>query len=276
MIKALPSVIKWSGSKRSVAVELSKYIQKSETYYEPFVGGGALMPFAKSPKAIASDIIPELINLWNAIKNTPIDVANEYSKRWHRLQEDGPSVYYEIRDNFNKTKDYFDFLFLTRTCVNGLIRYNKNGAFNNSFHLSRPGINPETLKKILINWSSIIQHFVFINTDYRECLSTVKKGDFVFLDPPYGGTKDRYTRNEFNLNDFYIELDRLNRIGAKWMLTFDGTAGSRNYSFEPPYDTYQEKFFIETGNSSFRKLMDNQKDIIKESVYLNFKISDIL
>ena len=159
---------------------------------------------------------------------------------------------------------------MTRTCVNGLIRYNKNGEFNNSFHLSRPGINPETLKKILINWSSIIQHFVFINTDYRECLSTV------FLDPPYGGTKDRYTRNEFNLNDFYIELDRLNRIGAKWMLTFDGTAGSRNYSFEPPYDTYQEKFFIETGNSSFRKLMDNQKDIIKESVYLNFKISDIL
>ena len=78
------------------------------------------------------------------------------------------------------------------------------------------------------------------------------------------------------MNDFYIELDRLNRIGAKWMLTFDGTAGSRNYSFEPPYDTYQEKFFIETGNSSFRKLMDNQKDIIKESVYLNFKISDIL
>jgi hypothetical protein len=53
------------------------------------------MPFAKSPKAIASDIIPELINLWNAIKNTPIDVAYEYSKRWHRLQEDGPSVYNE-------------------------------------------------------------------------------------------------------------------------------------------------------------------------------------
>lgn len=215
MIKALPSVIKWSGSKRSVAAELSKYIQKGETYYEPFVGGGALMPFAKSTKAIASDIIPELINLWNAIKISPINVADEYSIRWHRLQNEGPAVYYEIRDHFNATKNYYDFLFLTRTCVNGLIRYNKNGEFNNSFHLSRPGINPKTLKNIIIKWSDTIQHFEFINVDYRECLSTVKKGDFVFLDPPYGGTKNRYTKTDFNLNDFYLELERLNRVGAK-------------------------------------------------------------
>lgn len=275
MMKALPSVIKWSGSKRSVAVELSQYILSSETYYEPFVGGGALMPFARSKKGVASDIIPELIDLWNAIKNTPVDVAEEYSQRWHRLQEEGPSVYYEIRDHFNQTKNHFDFLFLTRTCVNGLIRYNKNGEFNNSFHLSRPGINPDTLKRILIDWSRVIQRFSFLNIDYRECLSAVKKGDFVFLDPPYGGTKDRYTRAEFDLNDFYLELERLNKIGAKWMLTFDGTAGSRNYSFAPPCDTYQERFFVKTGNSSFKKLMDNQNDVIRESVYLNFKTSNL-
>lgn len=270
--KALPTVIKWSGSKRSVALELSKFIIESNTYFEPFVGGGAMMPFAKSSKAIASDIIPELIALWNAIKNSPMDLADEYSKRWKRLQDEGSSVYYEIRDHFNQTKNISDFLFLTRTCVNGLIRYNKNGEFNNSFHLTRPGIHPDTLTKILLSWSSVIQKFDFVNLDYRDCLSSVQKGDFVFLDPPYGGTKDRYTRQEFNLNDFFTELDRLNRVGAKWMLTFDGTAGSRNYSFEPPSDTYKEKFFINTGNSSFKKLMDNKKDVVRESVYLNFKI----
>lgn len=271
--KALPTVIKWSGSKRTVALELSKYVLESNIYFEPFVGGGAMMPFAKSTKAIASDIIPELIALWNAIKSSPIELADEYSKRWKRLQDEGPSVYYEIRDHFNETKNISDFLFLTRTCVNGLIRYNKNGEFNNSFHLTRPGIHPDTLAKILLSWSSVIQKFDFINIDYRDCLSSVQKGDFVFLDPPYGGTKDRYTRQEFDLDDFYSELDRLNRVGAKWMLTFDGTAGSRNYSFEPPSDTYKEKFFINTGNSSFKKLMDNKKDIIRESVYLNFKIN---
>lgn len=276
MKKALPAVIKWSGSKRSVAFQLSQCILTSESYFEPFVGGGAMMPFAKAKKGIASDIIPELINLWNAIKNEPLIVAEEYANRWEKLQKEGPDVYYQVRNSFNQTRNYYDFLFLTRTCVNGLIRYNTNGDFNNSFHLSRPGINPKTLRSILEQWSKSIQHFDFYNVDYRECLQDVKKGDFVFLDPPYGGTKGRYTKVEFNLDDFYNELDRLNHIGAKWMLTFDGTAGGRQYSYAPPSDTYKHKFFVHTGNSAFSKLMENQRDTINESVYLNFKAPNIM
>ena len=161
-MKAYPAVIKWFGSKRVVAEQLSKYIINTERYYEPFVGGGALMPFAKSNECYASDIIPELINLWQNIKDNPILVADEYEKRWLKMQLEGPSVYYEIRDNFNQTKDCFDFLFLTRTCVNGMIRYNDKGEFNNSLHLSRPGINPQTLRNIINKWSYSIRNFTFL------------------------------------------------------------------------------------------------------------------
>lgn len=265
-----PAVIKWSGSKRLVAKQLSQYFSNCETYYEPFVGGGAMMPFAKTNKGVASDIIPELINLWNAIKTNPKLVADEYQSRWEDLQEKGQEVYYQIRDNFNQNKNCFDFLFLTRTCVNGLIRYNKQGEFNNSFHLSRPGINPDTLRSQLVLWSKIVKKFVFYNIDYRECLLDVKSGDFVFLDPPYGGTKDRYTRVEFDLNNFYNELERLNTVGAKWLLTFDGTAGKREYNYVPPKEIYKHKFTINTGNSAFTKVMNSKKDTIKESVYMNF------
>ncbi len=265
-----PAVIKWSGSKRLVAKQLSQYFSNCETYYEPFVGGGAMMPFAKTNKGVASDIIPELINLWNAIKTNPKLVADEYQSRWEDLQEKGQEVYYQIRDNFNQNKNCFDFLFLTRTCVNGLIRYNKQGEFNNSFHLSRPGINPDTLRSQLVLWSKIVKKFVFYNIDYRECLLDVKSDDFVFLDPPYGGTKDRYTRVEFDLNNFYNELERLNTVGAKWLLTFDGTAGKREYNYVPPKEIYKHKFTINTGNSAFTKVMNSKKDTIKESVYMNF------
>lgn len=265
-----PAVIKWSGSKRLVAKQLSQYFSNCETYYEPFVGGGAMMPFARTNKGVASDIITELIDLWNAIKTNPLLVADEYKNRWEDLQEKGQEVYYQIRDSFNQTKNCFDFLFLTRTCVNGLIRYNNQGEFNNSFHLSRPGINPETLRSQLLLWSKSIHKFNFHNIDYRECLSNVRSGDFVFLDPPYGGTKDRYTRTEFDLNDFYKELERLNSVGAKWLLTFDGTAGEREYDYAPPKEIYKHKFLLNTGNSAFTKVMDNQKDTIRESVYMNF------
>ena len=91
-MKPLQPVIKWSGSKRTVASQLGEFFLPAQTYYEPFVGGGAMMPFAKADKGKASDIIPELIALWNEIKNNPEVVANEYEIRWNRLQNEGFQV----------------------------------------------------------------------------------------------------------------------------------------------------------------------------------------
>lgn len=272
-MKTYPAVIKWSGSKRPVAKQLAEYLTYGDTYFEPFVGGGAMMPYSLSKKGMASDIIPELIDLWNEIKDNPKRVADEYELRWRNLQENGPQVYYDVRDSFNRTKNCDDFLFLTRTCVNGLIRYNSDGEFNNSFHLSRPGIKPDSLRSIIEQWSKAISKFTFRTCDYRELLEGAKKGDFVFLDPPYGGTKDRYTRTLFDLTAFYSELEKLNSKGVNWMLTFDGEAGERQYSYAPPTEIFRHKFSIHTGNSAFTKVMNSRKDSIQESVYLNFEPS---
>ncbi len=266
-------VIKWSGSKRQVAPALSKHIIKQQRYIEPFVGGGAMLPFRRIQNAVASDIIPELINLWKQIQNSPKQVAYEYGQRWNRLQNEGHHVFYEIRDNFNKTKNEFDFLFLTRTCVNGLIRYNSKGEFNNSMHNNRPGISPETLRNTILKWSMFIKNVHFVNEDYRNILADANKNDFIFLDPPYGGNKGRYTKAIFILDDFYRELERLNSIGAKWILTFDGSAGKREYDYLLPKELYKHKTEIKTGNSPFTKLMRTNIDPIYESVYFNFESS---
>nr|AGS51564.1 DNA adenine methylase [uncultured bacterium contig00004] len=135
--KSFPPVIKWSGSKRSIANDLSNLFPSCKRYFEPFLGGGALLPFRKIQYGYASDIIPELITLWDAIKTKPQKVSAEYKKRWERLQKEGYEVFYEIRDNFNASRNEHDFLFLTRTCVNGLIRYNSKGEFNSRRFYSR-------------------------------------------------------------------------------------------------------------------------------------------
>lgn len=273
--KILNPVIKWSGSKRKVAIELSDKFLSQGRYFEPFVGGGSMLPFRGVQNGVASDIIPELIALWNEIKNNPESTANEYKVRWNKLQNEGHEIYYEIRNNFNKTKNPFDFLFLTRTCVNGLIRYNSDGEFNNSMHKNRPGINPERLKGILKDWSFLIKGIEFLEQDYRETLSLATKKDFVFLDPPYGGTKGRYTKNEFIVSDFYNELEKLNSKGVSWMLTFDGNAGEREYDFQLPEEIYKNKFFVQTGNSPFTKLMKTSIDKINEAVYTNYNFENL-
>ncbi|MBI1877591.1 MAG: Dam family site-specific DNA-(adenine-N6)-methyltransferase [Chloroflexi bacterium] len=268
---ALEPVIKWSGSKRAIASLLAQIFPEAERYFEPFVGGGAMLPFRTSQIGVAGDIIVELINLWKAICDTPELTANEYEIRWRHLQSEGHTAYYAIRDSFNVTRNPHDLLFLSRTCVNGLIRFNSNREFNNSLHHTRPGIAPARLREVIQQWSRIIQGIEFVAADYRHTLASVHPGDLVFLDPPYGGTRGRYVPDEFNLDEFLGELERLNSVGAKWILTFDGAAGQRAYATTLPEALYKVQLALPTGNSPFTKLMKTGLDAVVESVYLNFE-----
>lgn len=268
--KPFRPVIKWSGSKRPIASILASLFPDTGRYFEPFVGGGAMLPFRTGRSAVAGDIIAELIELWKAIRDKPELTADEYERRWKRLQCEGHGAYYAIRDSFNSTRNPHDLLFLTRTCVNGLIRFNSSLEFNNSFHLTRPGIAPARLRKIIHQWSFAIQNVEFVAGDYRETLASVRANDLVFLDPPYEGTKGRYIPLEFNFEEFFDELEKLNNVGAKWVLTLDGTAGTRSYVTNIPPALYRERFVLPTGNSPFTKLMKTGIDAVKESVYLNF------
>ena len=267
----LEPVIKWSGSKRVVAPQLASLFPKADRYFEPFVGGGAMLPFQPGSSAIAGDVIAELIELWMAIREKPDVVANEYEHRWQRLQREGHAAYYDIRHSFNTTRNAYDLLFLTRTCVNGLIRFNSNREFNNSLHHTRPGIAPSRLRSVIRQWSQYIQCVDFVVADYHETLARARSHDLVFLDPPYAGTKGRYMPEEFDVQEFCAELDRLNRVGVRWILTFDGTAGKRAYAAIIPSDLYQVRLSIGTGNSPFTKLMRAGIDVVSESVYLNFE-----
>jgi len=272
MGRSLPAVIKWSGSKRSIASSLAALFPVHDRYFEPFVGGGALLPFRGAPKAFASDVIGELILLWAAIRDHPNEVSEGYRERWLRRQKEGHTAYYAIREKFNATRDPSDFLFLSRTCVNGLIRFNKDGEFNNSLHHTRPGIAPERLHAIVHTWSRAIQGVTFEIADYRLALSKVRRGDFVFLDPPYEATRGRYQAAAFIATEFYHELERLNRVGAKWMLTYDGKAGTRKYDVGLPNSLYKTKIGIRTGNSPFTRLMKTTIDPVVESVFLNYEL----
>ena len=137
-------VIKWSGSKRLQADEILKNVPAQfNTYFEPFVGGGSILYAIHPKKAICGDICEPLIALWNEIKDSPEELAEAYRLRWNRLQNEGYEAYYSIRDDFNRTHSPEDLMFLSRTCVNGLIRFNAKGEFNNSLHHTRKGIKPE-------------------------------------------------------------------------------------------------------------------------------------
>lgn len=271
MNDALPPVIKWSGSKSAVASSLAAMFPKGGRFFDPFVGGGSLLPFRTSRLATAGDALTELISLWALIRDCPSEVAAEYASRWARLQSRGHSTYYEVRESFNESRSPHDLLFLSRTCVNGLIRFNSRGQFNNSFHHTRPGMNPATLDRIVHLWSKAVQGVDFVARDYRETLEGCRSGDFVFLDPPYENTKGRYQPGGIETLAFAETLRCLTAKGVRWMLTYDGSAGSRAYQSTLPRDVYRFKTTVATGLSTFSKVMERERAQVTESVYLNFK-----
>lgn len=267
---SIKPVIKWSGSKRSQAHNIAKYVPSVfETYYEPFVGGASVAYVINPKHGICGDICEPLINLWNIIKYNPDKLYTYYEASWSRLQKEGHLVYYEIRDHFNQTQSPYDLLFLSRTCVNGLIRFNNDGKFNNSLHHTRKGINPLTFRKILYEWSERIRNIEFVYGDYKVTTTNATRNDFIYLDPPYFNTRGRYY-GTIDYDEFFSYLELLNSKEIKYALSFDGTREKNNYKVAVPKDLYKRHVMIESGLSPFKKVMDKCQENVYESLYLNW------
>lgn len=270
-MKLPPSLIKWTGSKRAQSILISEYFPKAKRYIEPFLGGGALLFHALDNynDIIANDIYTPLIEFWNNVKYKPEEVIELYTNDWNNLQNDFPDYFYQIRNRFNSKHKYSDLVFLSRTCTNGIIRFNNKGEFNNSLHVTRRGMKPEKFKKIVYEWSDKIRNVEFVNMDYYELLNIIDKDDFVYMDPPYFNSKNRYISN-LDYDKFLLFLEALNDRNVKWALSFDGHRGDEDYTIDMPKNIYKKKLLIENGNSSVLKVLSNEIHLVRESLILNF------
>lgn len=264
-------IIKWSGSKRSQAEKILSYFPKEiQTYYEPFIGGGSVLYGVLKNKlcnkTVASDICKPLIYLWNMIISDPNTLIEYYCSFWNRLQIYGQDVYYESRDRFNADYNPLDFFCINRTCFNGLVRFSSDGKFNVSFHLTRKGIDPRKLKRIIKDWLNVLSDkVIFLNIDYEKCIESATENDFIYFDPPYVHTKGMY-RESFDHSRFFKVLENLNSKNIKWLLSYDG---NRYPNTSIPENLYKNHYLLDSGVSSFSRLKSNRV-WIKESLYVNF------
>ena len=276
-------VIKWSGSKRSQAHDITTYIQREyDTYYEPFCGSCAVLAYiierennlaTRFKHFVCSDLNPDLINSYNLIKTKPTTVTNAYEVMWHEMnmKKHTPSdkkLYFErIRERLNKSHNPLDFIFIMRTTTNGMPRYNKQGEFNNSFHITRNGIEPEKFKQIVMRWSGLLNKYdvQFICQSFEKIAPG--KNDLAYLDPPYANTKGMYYGNIEQTTLFAF----LRCLECDWMLSYDGIAGKQNLTVDLPQDLYKSHYYLKSGNSSFRRVIGKDKHCnVQESLYLNF------
>ena len=232
----IPTFVKWAGGKKRLLKELEKlFPRRINRYFEPFLGGGAVFFFVKqkyNPSySRISDKNPELINTFLVVKNTPEKLIKKLGKHKKRHSN---SYYYKIRSvdpkNLNKIDRAARFIYLNKTCFNGLYRVNSKGQFNVPIGKYK---NPEVFneKKILLA-HSLLRGVKIVRQDFEKVENFVKKGDFIYFDPCYNPkirtiifnnyTKEGFLEKEqIKLADLFKRLDKK---GCMLMLNNSNTA----------------------------------------------------
>ncbi len=230
--------VKWVGGKRQLAKQFremnlyppEEFDPSTGTYFEPFVGGGAMFFDLLPQKAVLSDLNSELITTYNVIKN---DVKKLIKKLKVHKKKNTKEYFLEVRAwDLKKLSDVdvaARFIYLNKTCFNGMYRVNKSGGFNVPYGDSKnpPICDEENLMKV----HKKLQNIEVLNEDYKKVLGKAKKGDFVYFDPPYypvnaTSSFTSYTKEGF-LEEQQIELKdtfmKLHKKGCFVMLSNSNT-----------------------------------------------------
>ncbi|HIT10507.1 MAG TPA: DNA adenine methylase [Candidatus Onthousia faecigallinarum] len=225
MLKVKPFV-KWAGGKRQIIDKLKKYMPKKfNTYYEPFVGGGAVL-FELAPKrAVINDWNEELMNVYRVMSD-----YDKYQKMCALLnkyeRENSKEFYYKLRDkdknkkSFARMSDYARAartIYLNKTCFNGLYRVNSKNEFNVPYN-GKDNINTYDGENLIaIHMYLTMNDIKIMNTDFEEAVETAEAGDFVYFDPPYDSINNSFTsytdtgfgkEEQERLADIFKELDK--------------------------------------------------------------------
>lgn len=283
------SFIKWAGGKSQLLTQIEPLLPillsncKKFNYIEPFVGGGSFLFYIiqkykeKINKIIINDINSKLINVYIVIKNNPNGLINHLTKikEDYLLSTNKKDFYIEIRYKFNyetltdvELASYF--IFLNKTCFNGLYRENKNGKFNVPFgSYKNPGIFSENnIKEI----SGYLQKVEILNTNYNQINLASLKNDvnFFYFDPPYKplsktSSFNSYVSQPFNDNE-QIELknyiDKINCDNNFIMLSNSG------HDFF--YDLYNKYFIHEVLAKRNINSKKEKRGAIKELIITNY------
>lgn len=228
--------VKWAGGKRQLLDKiLERMPQSYNNYFEPFIGGGAVLFKLQPERAVINDINTSLINTYRIIADNPKEFIAKVNKLDSGMGENGKTYYYSLREHYNEKlmKEEFDvelaalFVFINKHCFNGLYRVNSRGLFNVPYNNStKVSIDAESVLAV----SEYLKKVSILQGDFEEACCDAKKDDFIFIDSPYAPLNptsfESYTKEGFDVesHERLAKLfDELTKRGCYCMLTNHNT-----------------------------------------------------
>ncbi|MDD6155957.1 MAG: DNA adenine methylase [Lachnospiraceae bacterium] len=267
-------IIKWAGGKRQLLPEIKKRIPPDiKKYVEPFFGGGAVFFDIDFERAVISDTNEQLINMYKMVREMPfqlIEQLEHIQKEYNMLSHDEQSsFYYDKRTEFNTMRNANSiegaalFIFLNKTCYNGLYRENASGEYNTPFGKRKQISLYDEVK--LLECSEKLKRTKIICGDFSEACKNLRVGTFVYFDSPYYDTFDTYQAGGFTEAE-HIRLaelfNALSERNIKCMLSNSDTEFIRKLYSEYVIETVEVKRMINC---------DGKKRSGTEIIVKNFK-----
>ena len=232
-------ILKWAGGKRQLLSELTRWLpDRWGTYFEPFIGGGALLVElanqGRLDRAVIGDMNPELVNLYRIVKRDPGELSRALSDEKFRNNEE---TFRQLRTEFNALigtqKRPVDraalLVYLNKHSYNGLWRVNRKGHYNVPFG-KYARVNLPSYQNLL-KFSRMLGGVTLIHADFERITRTAKRGDFVYLDPPYHPLSKTACFTDYTTGGFSFEdqkrlanvFRRLSDKGVRLMLSNSST-----------------------------------------------------
>lgn len=273
--------IKSQGIKSKLVEWISDSLNETEysRWVEPFMGTGAVAFNVRPKNALLCDSNPHLINFYKGIQSKEITsaiVKNYLIEEGEQLLKSDGAHYYEIRKRFNAEGNPLDFLFLSRSCFNGMMRFNRNGGFNVPFCKKPNRFAQALITKISNQVQSISEiidrgNYTFKNQDFKITLSELTPEDMVYSDPPYIGRHVDYF-DSWSEEDEVCLKSGLTNSNAKYILS---TWLSNKYRTNEYVFSLWEDCFITTKEHFYHVgAKEDNRNAVYEALLSNFMLKD--
>ncbi|HEY5313920.1 MAG TPA: Dam family site-specific DNA-(adenine-N6)-methyltransferase [Pirellulales bacterium] len=264
-------LLKWIGNKQRFAHRIVSFFPRDfGTYYEPFLGSGAVLATLAPRAAVGSDVFEPLIQIWQTLQRDPEQLKAWYAERWHRAnRSQRQAVYEEVKASFNAHPNGPDLLYLCRSCYGGVVRFRKSDG-----HMSTPcGIHqpiaPASFAKRVDLWRRRCANADFVSADYAEMMDRAKAGDLVYCDPPYVDSQAIiYGAQGFSIATLFDVIARCKSRGVRVVLSIDGTkrSGNKICDVRIPDGLFEAEAVINCGRSMLRRFQMAGQTLEKEVV----------
>ena len=204
-MKKQRAFLKWAGGKYGLVEDIQRHLPPARKLVEPFVGAGSVFLNTDYEHYLLADINPDLINLYNLLKDKPQEYISE-AKRWFVADNNRKEVYLDIRAQFNNTDDVMyrslAFLYMNRFGFNGLCRYNKKGGFNVPFGSYKKPYFPEAELEF---FAEKAKKATFVCESYTETFRRARKGSVIYCDPPYAPLSNTANFTSYAVSGFTLD-----------------------------------------------------------------------